>query len=427
MNQIRASILNSNKLMLTKFNGDSMNFNLIEEENIEQVLNYIFGQEILEFTESSDHKQISIKYSDFEFVISNFDVIPKREELANLFRPLFLRLKKYDESHKVQQVSKNKVQRKNKYVNKKIVVAGVALIITSMVASGVYLSMSKDGQKASIPVPKESIGSFNFNDKNELSKTSFSPSESLEIKVDEVNNNIYDIDTKLEEASNQKEQAVSLEYEDKTATQKAQFTVKEYGDMITKYSNMYGLDSKLMIALATQERGVHSPVMDKGGDTGLMQVRNEEWAGESLYVYNFESNSYEQIIVDEASLSDLEYNIKVACMIFQEGLRETKYNILMAIQCYNMGSPEIEKMVAAYCNDTGKSKESVFSDQFDNGWMNYRNLINHGDHSYIENVLSNYGESCTISMTKPDGTQVFVNVNNFPLDKELNDDYALKK
>lgn len=35
---------------------------------------------------------------------------------------------------------------------------------------------------------------------------------------------------------------------------------------------MYGVDPALVLAVATQERGIHSSVTDTGGATGLMQI-----------------------------------------------------------------------------------------------------------------------------------------------------------
>ena len=60
--------------------------------------------------------------------------------------------------------------------------------------------------------------------------------------------------------------------------------------MIESYAEKYGVDPYLMLAVATQERGIHSNKIDEKGAIGLMQIQVDIWLDESLTVFDFEQN-----------------------------------------------------------------------------------------------------------------------------------------
>ena len=173
-----------------------------------------------------------------------------------------------------------------------------------------------------------------------------------------------------------------------------------------------------MLAIATQETGDHYNYINNGYAIGLMQVEASVWEGQPLTAYNFETKAWEKITVNGSRLSDLDYNVKVGCMIFQLSLRDMNYNILGAVQNYNMGYGNMHyKIIPAYCADTNKTKDEVLDDQYDIGWIEYRNLGHGGDKNYIENVLSYIGEESQIEVTKPDGEIVSLNVARYEKEK----------
>ena len=205
---------------------------------------------------------------------------------------------------------------------------------------------------------------------------------------------------------------VLIEYEDRSETQKAYNAKTNYWYLIEKYSKMYGLDPNLVLAIATQERGVHSSTMDEGGATGLMQVQNAVWENQYKTSYNFETGEYETIFITREGIQDLEQNIKIGCTIFQECLQVMDYNIPAAIQCYNMGQGTMYEILTAYSKDTGKSIDEILSDPNDLGWMSYRDSISYGDPSYVENVLSWIGDSANITVLKNNGEEVSLTISN---------------
>ena len=161
-----------------------------------------------------------------------------------------------------------------------------------------------------------------------------------------------------------------------------------------------------MIAIATQERGIHSEDKDKGGATGLMQIQNNSWKNQKLTAFNYNTNSYETITVEENRLSDVYYNIKVGCMIFQNNLKEMKNNVIAAIQCYNMGATNMRKVLETYSNQTGKSINEILLDIDDYGWLDCRNVVKVGDRNYVENVLSWIGKTADLGTYTNNGEEV---------------------
>lgn len=210
-----------------------------------------------------------------------------------------------------------------------------------------------------------------------------------------------------------------IEYEDRSNSEKANITKEYYNNLINKYSEIYGLDVNLVRAIATQERGVHSGVKDPGGATGLMQIQNSVWANENLSAYNFLDKKTETITVNETSLSSVDYNIKVGCMILQTVLKYMKYNTLAAVQCYNMGYGNLGKILAAYSHECGKSVEQILNDFTDTNWLDYRCLIKEGDQKYIENVFSWLGDDIELVNKRNDGSEVCFNISSLKQGKSI--------
>lgn len=320
---------------------------------------------------------------DYEQVLNKLGTAPIKEDL-NIFYNM----------QNIKNIKKNKVQRKNKYVKKKIITTTLGLMVLGSVAT----------------VNISSVGAKNKEEKGLPLK--------IEKTIDkEIDNSVNDVvelkdNTQLEEKIESNEIVVSIPYDDRSNTEKASITKNYYGDLIEKYSKQYGLDSKIVTAIATQERGIHSGVKDSGGATGLMQIQNGAWVGGKLTAFNYNTNETETIIVNEEMLSDINYNIKVGCMIFQNNIREMKNNMLAAIQCYNLGSNNMRKILNAYSKDTGRPVDTILNDINDNGWLEYRNILGIGDPEYIENVLSWVGDKVTINNVQSNGNIVNLSISN---------------
>lgn len=176
-----------------------------------------------------------------------------------------------------------------------------------------------------------------------------------------------------------------FEYEDRSNSDKAILARELYNDVVTRYSDMYGLPSNLMLAVGTQERGTHSTKVSPGGGFGLFQIQVENgwnWVGKSITAYNFELGQMETVVVcqkedgtiDVNMLADLEYNTKVACMIMAYDLAYCDYDIIAALQTYNSGTGVLS-----------------LKKEYGEDWVNHRENLP-GDPEYLEHVLSYLSE-----------------------------------
>lgn len=296
-------------------------------------------------------------------------------------------IKKFEEIKALNKIKKKKVTRENKYIGKVIIpISIVSIIAISTVLAG-------------------------YNDSNFLSSTL----KEYEPQLINITQSIEDSTMPLgavNELEEIPETPVFISYDNRSETDKASFTRNNYWDLIEKYSKMYGLDPNLVLAIATQERGVHSSVMDEGGATGLMQVQNDVWENYNKTSYNFETGEYETFLITFERIQDLEQNIKIGCTIFQECLQNMNYNIPAAIQCYNMGQGSMYQILNAYSIDTGKTVDEILNDPNDVGWLDYRYTIPYGDQNYVENVLSWMGDSNTISVLKENNEEVTLTIKN---------------
>ena len=74
-------------------------------------------------------------------------------------------------------------------------------------------------------------------------------------------------------------------------------------------------------------------------------------------------------------------------MIFQNCLKNSNYNLEVAIQMYNYGYGNILKTFKMYYGSTDIDLDDVLNN-YDDGWLDYREKINVGDKLYLEHVLS---------------------------------------
>lgn len=252
------------------------------------------------------------------------------------------------------------VSRNNKHANK-FIMKTLTLGISGLIALNLFMGMAQ-GETAPIDTPEPTQTIYIVPD-DELSKYTIEPEE--------------DIDT------------VYIDYENLYNEEKAQITKEKYFDKIKTSAEAYGLDPDLVLGMATQERGVHATEVDPGGGIGLMQIQYSVWAGHELTAKIWDDSKQEYVTktltVTDELMKDIDSNIEMGCMILQQCLKLSKYNILVATQMYNMGVGSMYDILDAYAADTGQTREDILNNPEDTGWLNYRTMKK-GDPEYIENV-----------------------------------------
>lgn len=204
-----------------------------------------------------------------------------------------------------------------------------------------------------------------------------------------------------------------LEYEDRSDEEKLHTASSLYFDKIEKYADMYGLDPELVLALATQERGVHSSKTDSGGATGLMQIQNGVWLDNEITAYNFNTNSYETVKVTKSKIENIDSNIKIGCMILQDMIHDKDYNILAGVLSYNMGGVNVNKIIKKHSETSGLSREDILANQNNCDWLKHRGIITVGDKDYVQHVVSYMGNDIDTYVIKPNGERVDLSIKNY--------------
>ena len=296
-----------------------------------------------------------------------------------------IRRKIQEEKRKQTQI-KNKKQRKVKRKNKfKRTVIALTLATT---ATLIAVANQKEANTLESPAFEDTYNPpiVDTNGVNELTKINMD----LEYDSFQEKNNI-----------NEDSELLELDIEENTQNEKYLYCKNNYGDLITKYANMYGIDPKIAIAVFTHERGYHSDVMDSGGAIGLCQVQLDVWDDKDVKAFNFETNSWETYHIKEENIKNLEQNIKAGVMILQESLRQVSYILLQGVQNYNYG---LGNLNVAF-RQSGLNADEL-NEQNNKEWMQYRDLIKGGDPLYVEHVFQYVPSDSDLHFKTPDGKDI---------------------
>ena len=180
------------------------------------------------------------------------------------------------------------------------------------------------------------------------------------------------------------------------------FLASPEGQYVYKYAEQYGVDPYIMAAIAMQETTLNHYACIPGGDmysgygVGLMQL--ESPSGEEIKAYNYNADKWDREYVTMENACDIETNIKIGCMMFQNKLKENFGNIFLAIQSHNYGQGMIDMMMEDLY---GKNKIQVMQNYKDTSWLpkieeihnnpgiyiSGWNESGYGDGKYLEHVL----------------------------------------
>ncbi|MDE6292707.1 MAG: transglycosylase SLT domain-containing protein [Bacilli bacterium] len=178
-----------------------------------------------------------------------------------------------------------------------------------------------------------------------------------------------------------------------------------YHELVERFSNKWGISFNLIMAMLTQESG--------GFETNLMQIEFDDWDEEIIKVYNFEANRYEYFVltnnpeewagqnvtcITEKDLENPITNISIGCVILRKSAEYMNYHVLAAVQCYNLGKGNMDKILELAAKESGLTIEEMLADQENIIFYQFTFTIDKGDPNYLSNVfafLNDYGEVIT--------------------------------
>lgn len=388
-----------NRIELYIDNNDRLTLDIFKEVKDEGYVRRVKGKDcypyikklcetpIISARKKNGDEELLLQFSRHIINVTDSDEVLKRRGTAILRN----RLANYLTKENRKKVKPKKVVRVNKHTGSKIIAVGLTLLVLSGVAYRVYGSTKEtiDGKDVEMSIIIDNL---------ELLKKDKESPPSQPVLYESII----------------RELNISIDYNDRSNDSKAIKTKSLYGDILTKYAKRYGIDPKVLIAIATQERGIHSESIDEGGGIGLMQIQRGVWAGKTVSVYNYETGQQEIITIDKTKLGELEYNIFASCIAFQHSKKYMKNNILASIQCYNFGYGNMNDVLNKYSALTGKTKEQILSDQTDIGWLDCRDAVpaKEGDHEYVEHILSYLGPEIDFDNISNNGEIVNLHITN---------------
>ena len=186
-----------------------------------------------------------------------------------------------------------------------------------------------------------------------------------------------------------------------------------YNDLYEKYSKRYGLDKNLLAAIGAHESyGDHERGCNVGPAEGLMQIEKSVHLGATERAYNFETGEMDEVYVTLEKLQDVETNIQIGAMILQNCLELWDYNIPLAVQTYNLGIGNINKMLSTCAELEGIDREDLKYNPENNAWLNYRAFLQTGDPNYVENVFCFLPDQQQITIEKRSGELASIKLAN---------------
>lgn len=202
----------------------------------------------------------------------------------------------------------------------------------------------------------------------------------------------------------------SFDYEDRSNSEKGNYAKENYTDLVSKYATTYGLDSKLVMAILTQENAYNEINNSNIGANGVMQIESI-WNGYDISAYNYETGNVDKERIDSASLANPEYAIKIGCMILNNQYA-TLYNkyylngtitkdevIIATVISYNKGITAICNLI----NNYGKDFTSHISETLG------------GDNDYLKHVFSYLEDMSIIKIQNQNDTPSEVVIDNLTL------------
>ena len=181
---------------------------------------------------------------------------------------------------------------------------------------------------------------------------------------------------------------------------------KRYDDIFEKYGNQYGIDKNYLEAKAAQETGGdHYNNLGNTAAWGIMQIEKSANIGRIIKAYNFETDQIDEVTITYEGLQDLDSNIKIGAMIAQNCFEKWNYNIPLAIQEYNMGEGNIEKMLSTCSSLENIEREELTRNTTNPAWLDYRAFLNSGDPEYIEHVFRYLNNGYTLRFKRVDNKQ----------------------
>ena len=138
--------------------------------------------------------------------------------------------------------------------------------------------------------------------------------------------------------------------------------IDNFGEYISKYSKMYGVDPNVVAGLIM----VESPDYDINNDydyhkIGLGQYKGEYFDNETFKTFNYVTNQMESYTVHVENLyANPEEQIKMICITMATSAKDYNYNLVATLEHHNKGCGSVSTSLESIMNEKGyQSKKDV--------------------------------------------------------------------
>ncbi len=155
-----------------------------------------------------------------------------------------------------------------------------------------------------------------------------------------------------------------------------------------KMASIYKVPSQVMVAIGMQEAALnHNACLPNGKyyngcAIGILQL--EQNCNNAVSAYNYISNFEENVKYTDDELCDIENNIQVGCMRFQQSIEKYNGNIYIAIQAHNYGEVMMDKALKCTADEKGIDVVELINNYQDLSWLKYVQDIHDNPKKYLE-------------------------------------------
>lgn len=307
-----------------------------------------------------------------------------------------------------------KKQKQNKKLNpqNKIFKVTIGATLMMVLLSSISLKTEDGKINESTSIETDSLNQENSFEEN---NTFSIPKEDIvetENRIEESNVQMQttkEMQSPLEEenlsAMQNQENIVYLNYTKTDDLIKKEHAFEKYEELANWCGEKWGMSPNLILMQMTQESA--------GNEENLMQIVWNKWAEKPIRSYNFRDNKYETFLltnnpteeqkanctcITQNDLKNPKTNMSIGCVLLRKSAEYMDYHIMAALQCYNLGPGNMEKIFDKTREDTGQTKEEILSDQTNITFYNYTYVPGEGDSNYLSNVfqfIDEYGDSIT--------------------------------
>lgn len=350
------------------------------------------------------------------FSVDESRVIRKRMEIEKIKVKHYQGSITIDDYRFVNQITRLKLVNKRKPKKKLLYyIAGTSILL--MLSSGFINNKNKNTNESNIVHASEiEESTFDENDYITEITTEQKIEPTTEQVIEPTTEQVIIPEEPVKIIDNGFDDIFSFNYQDRSSNENVNTVYNNYNNSIEYYSNIYGVDSKLISAIICQENPNNIKNYDMYAGHGVPQIE-AIWNNSEVYAYNFDTNQTESSgpIDVMRCVNDQDYSIKLSCMILN-----SYYNTIHR-NYGNKLSPQEELCATVWAYNKGITSICEALNNSDDYYEFKDYVLNKsygGDNEYLEHVFSYIQDEDIIKMKSKDGIENKILIDNTTIENK---------